>query len=151
MIKRILLILAFLLAASSAGAGTWDDCAGNTANPNVGKAMRICWNFTDADTTGESTVMFFAVTGLICFDPNTLTIGVDAAQVTLRMCPDGRKPAATPENECFALSTVAMTGIEGSAADQDSCLRVGPGTYYVDIDIAAGAGDTAQVTFRGED
>lgn len=150
--RALFTLLAALFVAAAAHSATWDRCdgSGSGGRTNIGRTDKTCWNFLAADTTGESEIMFFSVTGLICFDPNTATEGADAAQITIRMCPNGKKPAANPHLECFALSTVPITGITGDAGVQDACERVAPGAYYIDIDVAAVDPDTPRVSFRGE-
>jgi hypothetical protein len=59
-------------------------------------------------------------------------------------------PGSSPENQCFTLTTIPITGITGQAGIQDACERVGPGTYYFEIETQGAANDDSRVTIQGE-
>ncbi len=154
---RLLGLLAAILTASPAVANTWSDCAGDTGGDlvNITKYNLVCLDCTEAagdDDCVDSRLFFVgATTALICFDPDVaLSEGVDAAQINVRYCPDGIKPAANPEYTCGKMTDTVLTGIQGSAGTQDSCLRVGPGAYYIEFVDDGFAADQPRVTIKGE-
>jgi hypothetical protein len=91
-----------------------------------------------------------AKTALICFDPNILSEGADAAEVSIWHCPDGSMPAANPEYECLMLTDAVMTGLDGAPGTQDSCIEVPVGAYFVLQDTDPDVGDEPRVTIQGE-
>ena len=145
------LLVAVALTASPALANTWSDCQGNTSGNLVAvkKWQLLCLDF-DENGVDSRIFMVGANTALICFDPALDSEGTDVAQIDLRYCPNGKKPAANPENECFKMTDSPITGVTGSAGTQDACHRVGPGVYFVDITTPPAAGDDARVTIQGE-
>ena len=156
MIRLILFFFVSLLLTGPSAANTWTDCNGNTSPElyRIAEWGLTCLDFTDAagaDPGVDSRVFFVAAkTALICFDPGDNTEGVDVATINIRYCPNGPKPAATPENFCGAITTAVITGIQGSASTQDACQRVGPGAYYIEVVNDGAAGDASRVTIQGE-
>ncbi len=155
LISRLLLALLVLLVAPlAAQAIDWTDCSGNTGGDliTVTAYQLLCADFDENDVTGTDSRIFRvgANTALICFDPAKDSEGADTAQINFRYCPNGRQPGSTPENHCFALSTIPITGITGVAGIQDACVRVGPGTYYFEITTQGAANDDSRVTIQGE-
>ena len=153
--SRIFLLLAALLLAGSAAANTWTDCSGNTT-ADLGRITKydvVCLDCTDAagadDCVDTRAFSIGAKEALICFDPSTDSEGADVAQIDIRYCPDGKKPAASPENTCGKITTTVITGIQGSSGTQDACHTVGAGAYYIDFINDGAAGDTPRVTIQG--
>jgi len=146
------LLAAFLLAAAPVAANTWTDCNSNTSGEvySITGYNLSCVDWDD--TAGEDTRVFFvrSISALICFDPALDSEGVDTATIKLRYCPNGKKPAANPENECLSITTNAITGIQGDPGTQDACQRVGPGAYYMEEVADGGAGDDSRLTIQGE-
>jgi hypothetical protein len=145
-----LAIVAIALPAQAAQ--VWTNCSGGSpANGvTVTRYDRLCLDFAAGDTGDSQIFIVGAKTALLCFDPDINTEGADATKINFRFCPNGIMPAASPENECFKLSNDPITGITGAAGTQDSCERVGPGTYYVEITTTPAANDEARVTIQGE-
>jgi hypothetical protein len=151
--STLLLLVALLaLALPAQATQTWTNCSGGSpANGvTVTRYDRLCLDWVTADSGDSQIFVVGTKTALLCFDPDINTEGADAAKINFRYCPNGIQPAASPENECFALSTAPITGITGAAGTQDACERVGPGTYYVEIETQGGAGDESRVTIQGE-
>jgi hypothetical protein len=146
------LLAVFLLAAQPVAANTWTDCNGNTSGElyRITGYNLVCVDWDDSD--GADTRVFFvgAISALICFDPALDSEGPDTATVKLRYCPNGHKPAANPENECFSITTNAITGIQGDPGTQDACQRVGPGAYYMEEVADGGGSDESRLTIQGE-
>ena len=94
---------------------------------------------------------------LITFDPQ-LDATVAAATTALtvpRMCPQGQPlTPANPEFSCISLGgangNASLSGVEGAASAQNASIRVGPGVYYFQITGACLAGDTCQISVKGE-
>jgi hypothetical protein len=145
-------LVALLLAGPAAATIVWTNCSGGTTGNliQVTKYDVLCIDWDETDTAGTNTRHFIvgAKEALLCFDPDLATEGAATAEINFRYCPNGKMPAANPENECFALSTIPITGITGSAGIQDSCERVGPGLYYVEIETG-GSSEDSRVTIQG--
>ena len=157
MTRILLALFAALLLAAPAAANTWTDCVGNTGGElsTITKYNLVCLDCTDsagADDCVDTRVFHIrAKSALICFNPDTAASeGADAAQIKIRNCSSGTKPAANPEYSCHSITTAAITGVTGSAGTQDACQRVATGTYFIDFIDDGGAGDTPQVTIQGE-
>ena len=150
---RIIILIALLafLALPASATQVWTDCNGGTSGNliTVTAYQLLCLDFDENDSGDSRIFRVGANTALVCFDPDIATEGVKDGKVNIRYCPNGKQPAASPELECIALSTIPITGIEGSAGIQDACIRVGPGTYYVEITTQTGSED-ARVTIQGE-
>lgn len=179
--KRLIL-LAVLLFAPAANAGTWAyNCTfttltGTTATRpasslpqdaplfQIDNYQRACWRYQNADSThnapqtagGSLTpVTVTAQSALICFDPDILQAVTTTARVIPHRCPQGviadtSNPARSCQSQGGANGAASLDGTEGASTTQNSCLRVGPGTYYFEISAAAEAGDTAQISIEGE-
>ncbi len=148
-LTALVAFLALPLAASATK--VWTDCAGGTSGNliTVTAYQRLCLDFDQTDS-GDSRIFIVGTnTALVCFDPDKAAEGIATGKVNIRYCPSGAQPAANPELECIALSTVPITGIEGDAAVQDACIRVGPGTYYVEITTQTSS-ENARVSIQGE-
>jgi len=147
-----LLVALLALAVPAQAAQVWTNCDGGspTNGFTVSKYGRLCLDWVSTDSGDSQIFVVGAAAALVCFDPDINTEGAEVAEVNIRYCPNGKQPAATPEIECFKLSNVPITGITGLPGTQDSCVRVGPGTYYVEIETAGGAGDESRVTIQGE-
>lgn len=149
-IRTLTLIAVLALApATSWAAADMTNCRGTPlgSTPMVSKAGEMaCWEFDDATDSTPFTVR--AGTALICLDPDITTEGIAAAQIDIRRCHRGNKPAASPENECFVITPTPLTGAS-DAATQLGCLRVAVGTFYIDVTTSA-AGDDAVVSILGE-
>ncbi len=152
------ILFGFLMALLFAGpalANTWTDCVGNAGVGAINQSTLACMDCTDsagADDCVDTRIFFVgAASALICFNPDTTASeGADVAQIKIRYCAAGTKPAANPEYSCHSITTNAITGITGSPGVQDACHRVPPGGYYIDFIDDGGAGDTPQVTIKGE-
>jgi hypothetical protein len=153
-IQTLLLLVAFLAFPLPAQAITWSDCHGNTGGDliTVTAYQLLCADFDENDVTGTDSRIFRVGTNtaLLCFDPALDSEGADTAEINFRYCPNGIQPGSTPENHCFALSNVPITGITGAAGTQDACERVGPGTYMFEITTQGAANDDSRVTIQGE-
>ena len=149
--RSLWLLMALALFSGPALANTWTDCAGNTSGNlvTVTGFELLCFDFT---STGVDSRVFMvgADSALICLDPALDTDGNDVTEILIRYCPKGQKPASNPQNECFALTTLPMSGTTGSPGVQDSCIEVGAGAYYIDITTLPAGGDNARVTIQGE-
>ncbi len=158
MLFRLFSLLAVsLLLAGSSAANTWSDCSGNTSGDlvRITKLNLVCMDCTDSagdDDCVDSRLFFIgAKSALVCFDPDAAgSEGADAAQIDIRYCPDGQKPAANPEYVCGKITNSVITGIQGAAGTQDACHRLPPGAYYIDFSNDGGAGDEPRVTIQGE-
>ena len=158
MLFRLFSLLAvFLLLAGASAANTWSDCSDNTSGDlvRITKLNLVCMDCTDsagADACVDSRLFFIgAKSALVCFDPDAAgSEGADAAQIDIRYCPDGQKPAANPEYVCGKITNSVITGIQGAAGTQDACHRLPPGAYYIDFSNDGGAGDEPRVTIQGE-
>ena len=153
------LALVLLLGAPAWATAGFTNCrAGAISPPRInGPQDLACYEFVLADSTTESGIFFSsAVSMLMCFDPDTASAGVPGdgppAEVAFMHCPAGVK-AATGANTCEPLEIISgayVTGLAGTAAVQNRCLRVGPGAYYIDVIVAAPTDDTPVVTLQGE-
>jgi hypothetical protein len=150
-ISTLLLLVAFLAFPVPAQAITWSDCHGNTGGDliTVTAYQLLCADFDQTDSGNSRIFRVGTNTALVCFDPEVGAEGASDAEINIRYCPNGTQPAANPEYECFALSTIPITGLTGAAGIQDACVRVGPGTYYFEITTDSTAED-ARVTIQGE-
>ncbi len=152
-----LLATVLLLAAAPVAANTWSDCSDNTSGElaTITKTNLVCLDCTDAagdDDCVDSRLFFVnAVAALVCFDPDVLADeGADVAQIWIRHCPDGKKPASNPEYVCGKITDSVITGIQGAAGTQDACHRLKPGAYFIDFVNDGAAGDEPRVTIQGE-
>jgi hypothetical protein len=152
-ISTLLLLVAFLAFPVTAQAITWSDCHGNTGGDliTVTAYQLLCADFDENDTAGTDSRIFRVGTNtaLLCFDPDIATEGTATAEIFFRYCPNGIMPGSSPENQCFTLTTIPITGLTGQAGIQDACERVGPGTYYFEIETGTSTED-ARVTIQGE-
>jgi hypothetical protein len=145
-------LLALFVATPAAATITWTNCSGGTSGNlvQVTKYEVLCIDWDDTDTGDTRHFIVGSKTALLCFDPDLATEGASTAKINFRYCPNGLLPAANPENECFALSTIPITGITGAPGIQDACVRVGPGLYYVEIETGGGSTEDSRVTIQGE-
>ena len=103
-------------------------------------------------------VAITAQTALICFDPDILQTITTTARVIPHHCPQSfiadPTSAATALRSCVSLGgangAASLDGTEGTATTQNACVRVGPGSYYFEISAGCEAGDTCQVSVKGE-
>ncbi len=151
----ISLLALSVVFATSAAAADFTNCRGTAISPpsiNSSKDL-ACYEFNNSDAETESGLFFVrAVSALITLDPDTLTAGVQAAQVDVMHCPGGVK-AATGSFTCEPVRVItgaSLTGLAGISGVQNRSIRVGPGAYYIDVIVEAAAGDTAVVAIQGE-
>jgi hypothetical protein len=159
---------ALLLISAPAYAASWDlgcdsdpsndtsfTVAAATGTTSPAAARVGCWNFNDADSTASSpAITVQSETAVACFDPDTGSASTDTSRVKIRWCTDGTKPSSNPSYECIdmggAVSGAAtLDGTEGHADVQNSCLRIPPGVFYVEV-TAACTTDACSVRFIGE-
>jgi hypothetical protein len=148
--KKLLILAALLglLFAAEAWAAAFGFSNCRTVSitpPTINKAGLVaCYEFDDDTDSGRFTVV--TPSALVCLDPDITTEGPATAEVMIRRCHSG---AAISLNECFAILDASLTGATGGPATQNSCARVGPGAYYIEITTSAG-GDDAIVSITGE-
>jgi hypothetical protein len=172
MTVRHLVVAALALALpTAASAGAWSkNCqfTGGTlvgtvgtpqnANKQIAPGDLGCWRFVVGDSTHNSGyVHVTAETAVITFDPQ-LDAAVAAATTALvipHYCATGEPlTAANPERSCVSIGgangNASLDGVEGAASTQNAAIRVGPGVYYFEVPGACLAGDTCQVSVKGE-
>lgn len=146
---QLALLAALLIAGSAQATSSLSQCS-NTDIPDSSAIDRdecVAWRFTVVEDS--MAITFRSPSGLICFDPNTATDGVATGEVEIRYCPSGLKPSTNPENTCITITATPLTGLTGGASAQNSCIRVGPGTYWADVSTSPG-GQSAIVYFQAE-
>jgi hypothetical protein len=152
--KKLLILataLGLLLASDAFGATLgFSNCRSKAISPpNMNKAGLIaCYEFDDATDSGQFTVV--TPTALICLDPDIAATGTSTAEVMIYQCPTGAKPAANPTYGCHAILDASLDGTEGGSTNQNACVRVGPGAYYIDVTSADTNSKDAIVTITGE-
>ena len=169
--RTLLLAVLLALTPTVGWAGAWSNgCqfTGGTVTGTVGTptntSARIsnndvgCYRFNNADSTHNSPrIQVTAESAVITFDPqlDAVVTVATTALVVPRLCPiDGPIDTANPSFSCISIgganSSSSLSGVEGPAATQNASIRVGPGTYYFQITGACLAGDTCQVSVKGE-
>ena len=120
-----------------------------------------CYRFVAADavTTIIGPLRITEPSALISFDPDLFQAGVlSTARVIPRYCPQGAAvdttSLATISRSCASIGgangTASLDGTEGASTVQNMSLRVGPGTYYFEINVVIEAGDTGQIAVQAE-
>jgi hypothetical protein len=144
-------IMALIFAWPALATQTWTDCNSNTGGElvTVRGYNLICLD-TDENPTDSRAFIVGTKTALICYDPNLADESDSTGTIKIRYCPNGKKPAANPQNSCLTLSTAALAGVQGDSDTQTACQRVGPGAYYIDFATDPGAGEFSRVTIQGE-
>lgn len=148
--RSVLSLLILLLVSGSAeAAGTWTDCLGGPGTPPtlVDRGSKLCWDFNQQDDSPQFTVQ--SSTALVCLNPNLAGVGPLQAQVMIRYCIGGLKPATNPQNVCIAILDAPLTGTEGATGTQASCQRVATGAYYIEVTNSS-AGNNARIAIQGE-
>jgi len=160
------LTLLIILASTSSSAEVWSGSCRFTGNLTSNdptdfliKAMNVgCYRFVDTDTTSTSDVISIdAPSALWCFDPDNTDEIPDTARVVIRYCPTGiGGGSAGNVNTCISLGgangTASLDGTTGSAATQNSCIRTGPGSFYIEVTAACTktSPNYCQVSVKGE-
>lgn len=148
----LIAVMALLVPGVAEGTSSWTKCdSGDTTSTDltIDTGMRLCFHFTTTEDSGVFNVKH-GITALITFDPATDSEGADAAQVTIRRCSQGWKPAADPNYRCSKMHTSPLTGLCGDWDTQLCSIRVGMGAYYIDNEATAADPDVAIVTIEGE-
>lgn len=174
--RNLVLGLLLLLAAPTAGwagvasygcgytggsAGVIGTATGsNPTKTTIDNDSLWCFRFVNADatTTIVGPVRVQASSALITFDPDLYQTVTTTARLIPRMCPLGAAvdttSLATISRSCLSIGgangAASLDGTEGSASTQNAAIRVGPGTYYFEINAVCEAGDTCQVSVKGE-
>ena len=151
MVAFLLAILSTALLALSSDAATWDrDCDGDADTKfRIDAGSQSCWETTSADATLETQLInFVASTHKVSFTPMVDGTTTTAARLGIYFCLRDDKPAANPENEC--LKVAQLDGTEDDNPNvQDAFIWLGPGFYYLKMDVACAVGDTCVTRLHG--
>lgn len=104
----------------------------------------------NVSTDDSGAIRVRASSALFHFDPDRTAAGASQATAALRRCVGGW-PGSCDPNLCHQLVTSAggdLDGTEGAA--QNAAIRVGPGTYCIDITALSAAGEDALIEIHGE-
>lgn len=173
---HLLVLAGALLWASSASAGAWSKGCGFTGTVTSGAGAATgtptntskvidnndigCWRFIDDDGTVFSSVAaqmdgYIRVTAPSALFVFTQALDEDtsgtptAAQVVLWLCPHGEAIVqATPALDCTEVSD-PLDGA-GGGSSTSAAIRVGPGSYTIQITAACADQDVCQVAVIGE-
>lgn len=128
----------------------FSNCRGTAIPPPTmrKRGEQACYEFDDATDSGGFVVI--SPSALLCLDPDVAAAGTSTAEVMIRRCHIGFKPAADPTHQCEGILDASLDGTAGASATQDMCLRVGPGSYYFDVTSADTNGKDAVMTMTAE-
>lgn len=156
--KRLLLFIvaALLLPSVAWGAGGegWTKCDAATyaaatveTDTTVSVGEVLCWQSTNTSIVDSTAFFIDAPSGFLCVDPNVATEGPSTMTIYARHCHAG--PKAADVNRCIKTTDTPLDGTEGADGTQKACVRMPPGTGFIDVVVAPG-GDEAIVSIRGE-
>ena len=166
-----LLVLVVSQAAADA-TGAWGkgcsfvggNLSGTVGTPtNVDPTINVgeigCYRYSSDDGIHNSpTFSAYSSSSLFCFDPNlgqSISVPTSTSAVTPHLCVAGHPlDPYNPSGSCIATGGAqgnqSLNGVEGPAALQNACLRVGPGVWYFEIIGPCDVGNTCQVSVKGE-
>lgn len=150
-IVTVLMLVALCNEALAAGAFT--DCRApftsmtdGVVSPSLNGGI-MCYIF-DTAGTDSGLLSLNGVSNLICFDPDVDgTVG--SARVEPEVCP--YTAPGTVGNQCIPLVDAPLNGVGGSETTQTACIRVGPGSYRIDVTAAPVGVEHPVVSFRVEE
>ena len=167
--KHALFLLTMLVMAPSVGwtaswgknctfVGTAGAVIGTPANVSqrLGANEKGCWRFNNADgVVNLGYIQSSSSTNLICYDPDLFATTTNTGRVIPHLCTAGGPvDAANPLRSCIGLgganASVSLDGTEGPAPTQNACIRVGPGTFLVEVSAACIGGTVCQVSIQAE-
>lgn len=126
----------------------------------LGERIVLLYDSGETGGTWSTTFDVMTISALFCFTPDIDVNGATAARVKLWMAPHTITDATSngiPDNDNGSIDlggangNTSLDGTEGEAGTQNACLRIGPGKYFAEFDVAcAQADETCRLTVTGE-